>query len=314
VGDGILLPGEISVVTWELIGNETGYGNIVVKVFSDNGSDAGWLNVAIAQEEENIGILNLEYPRCVHVYEEFNISFTAKNNMVEYNLVHVYSEIYLPKESLPYPYLSTHYYGISTSDTYVKHVSYWLAPNETVNVTWNLTAINKGRYIITIRVYEPYWGKKEGAVSILIEVYDTGLLNVTYNNVSSCISITTNVNFLNPIFNITERKITFILSGANGTKAVCNLTIPKSIIPAKATIKVYIDNKSVNFVLTENSTCYFINFTCPLSRKYITIAWELPEISVSGISVAAVLISLTTIILALVILWLFVLKKKKLRR
>ncbi|MEW6069241.1 MAG: PQQ-binding-like beta-propeller repeat protein, partial [Candidatus Thermoplasmatota archaeon] len=227
VGDGILLPGEISVVTWELVGNKTWSGDIAVKVISDNGSDSGRKSITVLKEEEwmevyrDISILDIDYPDRVRVGENFNLSFAIKNTrtpgsdplyvdavkiyLPEVSSSHPPVKIYLPEVS--YAVLLSHlpgatgYYGISTQEPLDKIIRYYIPPNETVNISWNLTAVNKGKYTITLCLYygQYVWYYMGKFVSRSIEVYDTTVLNVTYNNATSTVSVTTNVNFLNPV-------------------------------------------------------------------------------------------------------------------
>ncbi|MEW6069662.1 MAG: hypothetical protein AB1485_03515, partial [Candidatus Thermoplasmatota archaeon] len=103
---------------------------------------------------------------------------------------------------------------------------------------------------------------------------------------------------------------------------LCTIILPKSLIPANATLKVFIDNESVIYLLTENSTCYFINFTCQFSRRYVIITWTLPEIlppeEILPPRINIIIIIITAISILIVVLvilsWVFIIKKKKLKK
>lgn len=78
-------------------------------------------------------------------------------------------------------------------------------------------------------------------------------------------------------FNYSVDEISFNVSGDPGSLGFCNVSVPKALVKPGYTIKVYFDDKPVNYSLSENSTHYFIYFTYKHSTHRVSIRFEQGE-------------------------------------
>jgi hypothetical protein len=78
-------------------------------------------------------------------------------------------------------------------------------------------------------------------------------------------------------FNYSVDEISFNVSGDPGSLGFCNVSVPKALVKPGYTIKVYFDDKPVNYSLSENSTHYFVYFTYKHSTHRVNIRFEQGE-------------------------------------
>jgi len=78
-------------------------------------------------------------------------------------------------------------------------------------------------------------------------------------------------------FNYSVDEISFNVSGDPGSLGFCNVSVPKAIVKPGYTIKVYFDDKPVDYSLSENSTHYFVYFTYKHSTHRVNIRFEQGE-------------------------------------
>jgi hypothetical protein len=97
---------------------------------------------------------------------------------------------------------------------------------------------------------------------------------VVVNQVKQTIVVETNSNVTDFRFDETASEIAFKVSGAEGTRGFCNVTIPKTLVKPEHQIKVYLNGEPLNFELSESPTYYYIYFEYQHSTHHVAIRFE----------------------------------------
>jgi len=74
-------------------------------------------------------------------------------------------------------------------------------------------------------------------------------------------------------FDPTAKKISLTVNGSKGTLGVCNITIPKELMPADHSIEVYFDGQKIDYGLTEDADNYYVYVEYQHSTHTITISF-----------------------------------------
>jgi hypothetical protein len=120
-----------------------------------------------------------------------------------------------------------------------------------------------------------------------------------WENIDYPVLISSNSTVSNFAFNQSQAQISFNLTGPSGTRAFCNVTIPKSLLKDHPW-ELKIDGINLGFTLSENATHSFLYFTYTYaSTLQVTIraAWVIPEFPPSIILPLFVLVTLIATIL-----------------
>jgi hypothetical protein len=84
-------------------------------------------------------------------------------------------------------------------------------------------------------------------------------MTIIWSNYSMYVS--TNSSVLNVKFDKVNKKLTVIVSGINRTTGSCNISIPKTLLNSTKDIALWLDDKPLNFTLSQNKTFYHIYVT-----------------------------------------------------
>jgi len=72
------------------------------------------------------------------------------------------------------------------------------------------------------------------------------------------IYVSTNSSVLNVKFDKVSKKLNIMVSGTNRTVGGCNISIPKTLLNSTKDIALWLDDKTLNFTLSQNKTYYHI--------------------------------------------------------
>jgi hypothetical protein len=135
--------------------------------------------------------------------------------------------------------------------------------------------------------------------------------NSTLTPPSNNFDIESNSTISGLYFNATKGEIAFTVNGADGTAGYVKATISKSLMPNGDDIKIYLDNQSVNFTITEKDDSWLIIFTYHHSAHQIRINSGLAS-NLVGASDYTIFVAMAIIIalLAIVCLLIWLAKQK----
>lgn len=107
------------------------------------------------------------------------------------------------------------------------------------------------------------------------EIIETGVENGTFdfvhNGVSYPILVHTNSTLDGFEFDSSANAMRLTVHGPTGTFGVCNITVPKSLVPAGNGIEVYVDGQKANRTLTEDANNYYVDVSYEHSTHTITV-------------------------------------------
>lgn len=103
-------------------------------------------------------------------------------------------------------------------------------------------------------------------------------ITVEVENVSYGLNILTNSILSNLVFSQPQKSASFSISGDSSTTGFSNVTIPKILLAGPWQVKI--DNSSIPFIETQNSTHSFLYFTYNHSTKTVDIigTYAIPEL------------------------------------
>lgn len=108
------------------------------------------------------------------------------------------------------------------------------------------------------------------------EIIETGVewdrFDVARNNQIYQVLVDTNSTLSNFAFNSSASKINLIVDGPAGTSGICNITVPKGLVPTGYSFEVYFDGQKTTYALTEDPSNYYISVTYQHSKHTITIS------------------------------------------
>lgn len=95
--------------------------------------------------------------------------------------------------------------------------------------------------------------------------------DVVQNGQSYQVQVDTNSTLSNFEFDSNANKISLTVNGPTGTQGMCNITVPKNLMPTGHTLEVYIDGKKTDYHLTEDADNYYVCFEYLHSAHIVTI-------------------------------------------
>lgn len=108
------------------------------------------------------------------------------------------------------------------------------------------------------------------------EITKTGVekdrFDVARDNQIYQVLVDTNSTLSNFAFNSSTNKMNLTVDGPTGTSGICNITVPKGLVPTGYTVEVYFDDQKTTYALTEDSNNYYIIVTYQHSKHTITIS------------------------------------------
>jgi hypothetical protein len=102
-------------------------------------------------------------------------------------------------------------------------------------------------------------------------------------------------------FNSTSQELSFTATGATGTTGYVEVCIAKSLIQDPANLKVYLDEKQLNYTSTQTEESWIIYFTYHHSTHTVTLSMGMTqpklfqETIVTVIATVAVLVAIVGI-------------------
>jgi hypothetical protein len=84
-------------------------------------------------------------------------------------------------------------------------------------------------------------------------------------------SVESNSTVTELAFNSTSSELTFVVHGPSRTAGYVKATIAKSLIPNTKNIKVYLDEKQLNYEVTSNTDSWLLSFTYTHSTHQVSI-------------------------------------------
>ncbi len=107
------------------------------------------------------------------------------------------------------------------------------------------------------------------------EIIETGIENdrfdVLQNGQSYQVFVHTNSTLTGFEFDSNADKVSLTIDGPSGTSGICNITIPKSLVPAGYGFEVHVDEQKVNHTLTEDANNYYVSTSYQHSTHTITV-------------------------------------------
>lgn len=107
------------------------------------------------------------------------------------------------------------------------------------------------------------------------KMIETGVENDTFdfvhNGVSYPVLVHTNSTLDGFEFDSGAYAMRLTVHGPTGTSGVCNITIPKSLVPTGNDLEVYVDGQKANRTLTEDSSSYYVDVSYEHSTHTIMV-------------------------------------------
>ena len=128
-----------------------------------------------------------------------------------------------------------------------------------------------------------------------LKVVETGIkFSAVHRGEIYDIPIDTNSTIKEIAYDSVAKKISLTVEGSMGTLGMCNITIPKELMPADHDIEVYIDDQKTDYQLTEDADNYYVYVEYQHSIRTIRIKfvtnviwmqWWFWAIAIAGIAV-----------------------------
>lgn len=107
------------------------------------------------------------------------------------------------------------------------------------------------------------------------EMIETGVENdrfeVIHNGLSYQVLVHTNSTLDGFEFDYSANAMSLTVDGPNGTSGVCNITVPKSLVPAGNGFGIYVDGQKANHTLAEDANSYYVSVGYQHSTHTITV-------------------------------------------
>jgi N-acetylneuraminic acid mutarotase len=97
-------------------------------------------------------------------------------------------------------------------------------------------------------------------------------MTISWSNYT--IFVATNSSVLTAKFDKENKKLNVFVSGINGTIGKCNISVPKTLINSTKDISLWLDNKTLNFTLTQNKSYFFIDVLYTHSTHELTLEFS----------------------------------------
>lgn len=107
-----------------------------------------------------------------------------------------------------------------------------------------------------------------------LKIVETGTkFEVVHDGEIYEIPIDTNSTIKEIAYDSAAKKICLTVEGSTGTLGICNITIPKELMPADHDIEVYINGQKTDYQLTEDADNYYVYVEYQHSTHTITISF-----------------------------------------
>lgn len=109
------------------------------------------------------------------------------------------------------------------------------------------------------------------------EIIETGIewdkFDVAQDGQSYKVLIDTNSTLSEFTYDSNTNKISLTVDGSAGTSGICNVTVPKGLVPAGYSIEVYVDGQKTAYTHTEDTSNYYVCATYQHSSHTITVGF-----------------------------------------
>jgi hypothetical protein len=107
------------------------------------------------------------------------------------------------------------------------------------------------------------------------EITQTGIENdrfdIVQNGQPYQVFVSTTSTLCGFVFDSGANKISLTVDGPTGTSGVCNITVPKKLVPSGYGFEVYVDEQKADHTLTDDASNYYVNISYQHSTHTIAI-------------------------------------------
>jgi len=100
---------------------------------------------------------------------------------------------------------------------------------------------------------------------------ENGTFDVVHNGISYQVSVHTNSTLDGFEFTSSTNAMRLTVHGPTGTFGICNITVPKSLVPTGNDLEVYVDGQKANRTLTDDANSYYVGVGYQHSTHTITV-------------------------------------------
>lgn len=109
------------------------------------------------------------------------------------------------------------------------------------------------------------------------EIAETGIENnrfdVVQNSQPYQVLVNTNSTLSGFIFDSSVNKMNLTVDGPTGTSGVCNITVPKQLVPSGYGFEVFIDGQKTDYTVTDDANNYYLRISYQHSTHTIAIGF-----------------------------------------
>lgn len=109
------------------------------------------------------------------------------------------------------------------------------------------------------------------------EIIETGIewdeFDVVQNGQSYKVLIDTNSTLSEFAYDSKTNKISLTVDGSAGTSGICNVTVPRGLVPTSYSIEVYVDGQKTAYKLTEDANNYYVCVNYQHSTRTVVMSF-----------------------------------------
>jgi hypothetical protein len=109
------------------------------------------------------------------------------------------------------------------------------------------------------------------------EIAETGIENnrfdVVQNSQPYQVLVNTNSTLSGFIFDSSANKMNLTVDGPTGTSGVCNITVPKQLVPSGYGFEVFVDGQKTDYTVTDDASNYYLRISYQHSTHTIAISF-----------------------------------------
>lgn len=202
-------------------------------------------------------------------------------------------------------------YANNYLDESIAHYNLWIAhwtydpstpPNTGIWNSWDFWQYSNNGSVpgITGYVDLDLFNGDEEKLNREFKIPNLKVLNVTWEEITYPITISSNSSVTHLVFNQQQAYITLNVSGPHGSKGYCNVTIPKELLKGPWTFTIEGDVSDIDIQEAENETHSFLYFIYSHTSTFlikIQGAWVVPEYPTAMLPILLLLITILTVII-----------------